>query len=258
MNDRFEANIGEIGVRENVSHTPGMVGDVPLVGGTNRLADPRVSTVSAENILGADLSCLPLIRTGRHKQLNLDRVFAFANLEADEFEAVVGCHLRRLVGHELAEVVEDASLIHNNVFKLGDLERVIVGNRGADNVVRVFRVRLPEGRFLNNVGLVNDFAAEAKSLESFDGAGLHAIRVAQFEARVALLDDAGGDVGEHRKLSCCQHAGGAGADDQNINLVGQFFGPPDPTPRVGRYEGFRTRIRGSVVVELHDSSFTSL
>ena len=68
----------------------------------------------------------------------------------------------------------------------------------------------------------------------------------------AALHDPGGDVRELGQLGGGEHAGGAGADDQHVHLVGKLVGPVDADaggrldPRVAGYV--------AVVVELHGLS----
>ena len=65
----------------------------------------------------------------------------------------------------------------------------------------------------------------------------------------AALDDAGGDVGELGELRGGEHAGGPGAHDEHVDLVGKLGGPVDADAG-GRLDA---RVTGyvAVVVELH-------
>ena len=69
-----------------------------------------------------------------------------------------------------------------------------------------------------------------------------------------LLDDGGVDVGELGQLRGGDHAGGAGADDEDVDLVSELGGAVDAHAGGGGDPGIGRDV--SVVVELHLSSLT--
>ena len=72
VDDRLEADIGEVSLGDNIGNAPRMVGDLALVGGSDGASDVRSGAVRAEDVLGADLAGLPLVRSCRVEELDLD------------------------------------------------------------------------------------------------------------------------------------------------------------------------------------------
>ena len=101
--------------------------------------------------------------------------------------------------------------------EFADVVGVIGGAGGADDVVGVGRVWFPEAGFGDVVGLADYFFGEAEGLEGFDATGLDAVSLAEFEAACPAFDDAGVDLGELGELGGGNHAGGAGADDEDVH-----------------------------------------
>src|SRR5690606_37397640 len=130
----------------------------------------------------------------------------------------------------LGEVIEDAGLVDDDVPELADGRGIVRRPGDARDVRRVLRVGLPEGRFGDPIRLRLDSLAEAERLEGLHRARLDAVGLSDLEATAALLDDAGIDGGEPRKLRGKQHARRAGADDEDVHLVGELADAVDAVP----------------------------
>ena len=154
------------------------------------------------------------------------------------------------MGHELREVVEHASLVHEQVRELAHAGGVVDGSRRADDVRRVLRVGLPEVHLRDPVGLGDDPLRESERLEGLDAAGLDAVGLPDREPPVATIDDARRDAGKLGQLSRRDHTGRAGADDEHVDEVGEFFRAID----ADTCEGLDARITGHVtaMMELHE------
>ena len=96
---------------------------------------------------------------------------------------------------------------------------------------------LPERHLGDPVRLGDDPLGEAERLEGLDAARLDAVGLPDREPAVAAFDDAGGDVGVLRELRGGEHAGGPGADDEHVDLVGELVGRSIPTPAAGWTRG---------------------
>ena len=118
--------------------------------------------------------------------------------------------------------------------------------------VRVLGVRPPEVHVGDVVRLGDDALGESERLERLDAARLDAVGLTQHEPAVAALDDARRDVRELRQLRREQHAGGAGADDEHVHLVGELGGAVDAGAGGVLDAGLSGDV--SVVVELHGVS----
>ena len=194
--DALGADVREVGVGDHVHHAPGMVGDLALVRGADGLAHARMGAVTADDVFCADRELLALVLARAAAQTHLDGVLALADGEVDELVTVVGGIAGGLAAHELAEVVEDARLVDDQVGELRDTLRVVVGDAAAHNVLRGQRVRGPKGRLGDAVGLVNDLVGEPERREGLDRPGLDTVSVTEFEASAPLLDEASRDLGK--------------------------------------------------------------
>src|SRR6476620_10214281 len=85
----------------------------------------------------------------------------------------------------------------------------------ADDAVPVCVIRLPEGGLVDPIGLLLDPLAEAESLKHLHRAASHAVGLAELQWAGLLLDNAGADVREHRKLGSECQSGRSAADDQH-------------------------------------------
>ena len=197
-----------------------MIGLIPGHLAADGLAYRRVRTVAAHNVLGTNDALVAFSVFYRDSNWVLP---FFAYFEANESPAVIRGDARRALLGKAGKVIQDACLVHNQVRKLGDSKLIIQWTRAADNVVRVLRVLVPEGHLRDLISFIGDFGSEAKSLESFNGAGLDAICLTEFQAMRATLNQASVDVREHRKLCRGNHARGAGAHNEHIHFIGKFF-----------------------------------
>lgn len=203
-----------------------MRGAAADVRASDRLAYAAARAVAPGDVLGTDRALLPRPLTRDVAQRDLDRVLALVvHGESCELDAVVGGDAARAVHRGLGEVVEHARLVDDQVRELADVVGVVGGPRGADDLVRPLGVRAPEVHPADVVGLRDDALGEAERLERLDAPRLDAVCLAEHQAALALLDDARRDIGVLRHLGGEQHAGGAGADDQHIDLVGDVCGP---------------------------------
>src|SRR5699024_1616525 len=160
---------------------------------------------AAHNILGVNDA---LVAIGIfHRDSNWELPF-FAYFEANERPSVIRGDARRALLSKAGEVIQDACLVHDQVWEFGDPKLIIQWARAADNVVRILRILVPEGHLRNLISFIGDFGSEAECLESFNGAGLDAICLTEFQAMRATLNQASVDVREHRKLCRGNHARG--------------------------------------------------
>src|SRR6185437_17057507 len=95
--------------------------------------------------------------------------------EAEELIAVVGRETRRCVPRHLGEVVEHPRLIDDEMWELADPGPVVGQTSGADDVLRVLRIGLPERCLGDAVGLGGDALGEAERLEGLYTARLDAV-----------------------------------------------------------------------------------
>ena len=247
------ADVREVGGGEDVHDAPGVVGLVARHGAADRVAHLAAGAVRAHHVLGPDDALPALVRTGGVRQRHGDRVLALVgDLQAAELQPVVRAHAARGHGHELGEVVEHAGLVDDEMRELADPARVIQGAGAADDVRGVRGVRLPERHLRDAVRLGDDPLGETEGLESLDAAGLDAVGLADREPARPAFHDPGGDARELGQLGCGEHAGGAGAHDQHIYLVGKVCGPVD----AGAGGRLDSRVTGyvAVVVEMHGLS----
>src|SRR5699024_11749858 len=107
--------------------------------------------------------------------------------EIDELDAVVGSDPTRRLDGELGEVVEHAGLVDDEMRELADPVLVVLGPTGADDVLGIVRVRLPDRHLRDVVAVAHGLLGEAECLERFDGTGLDAIGLTDDQTGVALL-----------------------------------------------------------------------
>ena len=117
-----------------------------------------------------------------------------------------------------------ARLVHDDVREIGQAVLDILDAAGAHDVFALGIVGLPEGRLVDPIGLLLQALAKAKTLEHFHRTAGDAVGVAELQRPVALVNDAGGDVGEGRELRGEREAGGTAADDQNIDFRRRLVG----------------------------------
>ena len=187
---------------------------------------------------------------GRVPHPHLDRIVAvFVDGQAEELDAVVGNDPAGTVRGGLGEVVQHPRLVDDEVRELADLERVVLGARRADDVLRVLGVGPPEVHVRDVVRLGHDALGETERLEGLDAARLDAVGLPEHEPAVAPLDDARRDPRELRHLRREQHARGARSDDEHVHLVGQLGRPVEAGAGRVLHAGLSRDV--SVVMELH-------
>src|SRR5574337_181926 len=187
-----------------------------------------VRAVGADDVFRAHDALLPLHLARAVDQRHRDRPVAFgSDLEALEFEPVVGLHPGRRARHHAREIVEHARLVDEDVRVLADAAVVLGLARNPDDARRIRGVGLPEHRLRDLAALGDDLVGESERLEGLDAALLDAVGLADLEPSGAPLDDAGRDAGELRQLRRGDHPGGAGADDQHVDPVRDLVGPVD-------------------------------
>src|SRR5690606_27662335 len=114
----------------------------------------------------------------------------------DELHAIIRHDASWTVSCRLGEVVEHARLVHDEVRELTDLEPVILGAGGANDVAGLLRIWTPEVHIRNVVRLSGDPLGEAEGLEGLDAARLNTVGLPERKTAVSPLDNAGGDIGE--------------------------------------------------------------
>src|SRR5699024_1692688 len=133
--------------------------------------------------------------------------------------------------------------------ELADPVLIVLGPPGADDVLGIVRVRIPERHLRDVVALAHDLLGEAERLECLDGTGLDAIGLTDDQAGIALLDHPSPHPGILRELSGREHSGRSAADDEDVDPTGQVLGAVDAVP-TGRRE---PRVSGhiAVLMEMH-------
>ena len=193
MNGTLGAPVREVSIDDNVHDAPCVIGLVTLERAANGLTDTGLRAIAAHDVLSAYVArvAVDILEVHRHG------VFALPYLKGDEVPAVIWGDSAGCSACVAGEVVQHASLVHNEVGELGD--SVFVVNRActANNLGAVLRIGVPEGHLGDFIGLFRDFLGKAEGLEGFYGAGLDAVGLAQLEAVRTALNDARVDVGEH-------------------------------------------------------------
>ena len=244
------APVREVGVDQYVHHAPGVRGHGADVLAADRLAHPAAGAVAARDVLGADGALLALAGTGGVLHAHLDGVLPLVlDREAHELDAVVGDDAGGAVSGGLGEVVQHARLVHDQVRELADLQPVVLGARGADDVLTVLGVGAPEVHPTDVVRLGDDPLGEPEGLEGLDAAGLDAVGLTELQSAGTALDDARAHSRELRHLGGQQHARGTGADDEHVHLVGEIRRAIDAQSFGGEHAGLAGHV--AVVVELH-------
>jgi hypothetical protein len=141
------------------------------------------------------------------------------------------------------------------VREFADPVLIVEGARGTDDARRVARVRLPERHLGDAVRLRGDALREPERLEGLHAAGLDAVRLPDLEPAAATVDHASRDVRELRELSRGDHAGRAGADDQDVDGVGQFVGAVDADAGGGFDAGIARHVTAVMELGQHASIF---
>src|SRR5690606_14155280 len=106
-------------------------------------------------------------------------------------------------------------------------------------------------RFSDPARLAHQARRQAEGFKHFYGSAGNPVGVAQLKRAVAALDNAGGKAGAGGKLRRQDQTGGARADDQNGDRLGQDF--------QGRFEAWRRVMDFGIAkfvaikVELHGS-----
>ncbi len=252
LDGAFCADVGEVRDGEYVHDPPRVMGLVAGHRAADRFPHLAPCAVRADHVLGPDNPLLALVGAGGMDERHGDRVLPFAHLEAAELIAVVGRHARWRVGHVLDEVVQHSGLVDDEVRELADACGVVQRAGCAGDAGMVGGVRLPERHFGDVVRLSDDPLREAEGLERLDAPGLDAVCLTDDEPPRAALHDTRGNARESGQLGGCEHARGAGAHNEHVNVVGKFGGPVQADaggwldPRVTGYV--------TVVMELHGLS----
>ena len=117
-----------------------------------------------------------------------------------------------------------ARLVHDDVREIGQAVLDVLDAAGAHDVFALRVVGLPEGRLVDPIGLLLQALAKAETLEHFHRTAGDAVGVAELQRPIAQIDDAGRNIGESRELSCERQAGGAAADDENVDFRRRLVG----------------------------------
>jgi hypothetical protein len=127
----------------------------------------------------------------------------------------------------------------------------ILDPAAADDGAGLGRIRLPERRLVDPAGLLHHAFGEAVGVEHLHRAAGDAVGLPQQQPVLLLLDDAGLDVGERRKLGGEIEAGRAAADDQDIDLCRNRAGRAGGANPLRGIGDFRIARLEPVQMELH-------
>ena len=199
-----------------------MVGRIAAKLAADRLAHGAVRPVAADQVAGLDRLDLLLVRRFEPLEGRGHRVSpqARSRLDANVEQAprIVGLEPGRRSAHDVEEEIVHARLIQNDMRKLRQPVLDILDPAAANDGVGLRRIRLPECRLVDPAGLLQHAFAEAIGVEHLHCAAGDAVGLPQQQPALLLLDDAGLDVGECRKLGGEIETSRAATDDQDIDL----------------------------------------
>jgi len=190
----LEADIREVGDGEHIHDAPGVVGEVAVRLGADRIAHQTARTVAADNVLRADRLLGASFQIA-YRGYNRTIAFRF-DLQGDEILAIVRNQSRRRLLHVVQKILEQAGLIDDQVRKLREAVLGVLDAPGAHDRRAILRRRPPEDGFVHPVGLADEFLAQTESLERFDRAAGDAISLTHLERAAAALDKARADIGK--------------------------------------------------------------
>ena len=111
------------------------------------------------------------------------------DLQADEFQAVVGLEPRRRLAHVVEQVLLQARLVDDEVRELRQAVLGVLDATGAHDPRAVLRRRTPEHGLVDPVGLADELLAHAEGLEHLDRAARDAVGLTDLKRAVATLDE---------------------------------------------------------------------
>ena len=162
MDGCLGAPIREVGFNNGVDYAPGVVRLIASHCPANGLAHCRMGTVATHNILGVNNALVALGVFYRDGNWVLPFLIDF---KANEGPTVIRSDARGALLGKACEVIQDASLVHDQVWEFGDSKFIIQGAGATNNVFWLLRILIPERHFRDLIGLIGDFSGEAESLE---------------------------------------------------------------------------------------------
>src|SRR5699024_1643155 len=180
LDGAFGADIWEVGFYQYVHNSPCVIGFVTDGVATDGLTNRRVCTVRTNQILGTNLAGYTLLRSGSVLQGHFggDLMVLIDSL-GNKLVAEIWFHSGWRQFSKFSEVVQNTSLVNDQVRELRNTSWVIQGARGANNIFWILLVRVPKIHFSKPIGLGNDPLSKAEIIECFNRAGLDAIGLAK-------------------------------------------------------------------------------
>src|SRR5699024_5021045 len=214
------APIREVGFNNGVDYAPSVVGLIASHCPANGLAHCRMSTVATHNILGVHNALIAFGVFYRNGNWVLPFLIDF---KANEGPTVIRSDARGALLGKSCEVIQDASLVHDQVWEFGDSKFIIQGSGAANDVLRLLRILIPERHLRDFIGFIGNFGSKTEGLEGLYRPGLDAICLTKRQTVRSTLNQASVDVREHRELRRGNHAGGTRAHDEYVHLFWKLF-----------------------------------
>ena len=189
--------VGEIDVRENIHHAPGMIGGIAFEFETDRGTNGTARAIASDNIMcmnGFGSSAGPI---ESNNQTAIRRRF-----HRNKTASIIGEDVCRRFAHAVKIEIMHTRLVENDMRKFRQPVFDILHPSIADNVFRRRVVRLPERHLVDPAGFPQNALAEAEGVKHLHRAAGDSIGLAPPKRAILLLDDAGFDVRIGRELRC--------------------------------------------------------
>ena len=222
LHGHLVADIGKVGLGQQIHHAPGFVGRVAHQLLAHGFAHCAACAVAAHHVAGSH-------------RLYPARVGGIRSFHA-HCHGVVGCrwvyrHVQQLarvvrlqaaggVAHQLQIKIVNACLVQHHMGELGETVFGVLHPAMAHDVFGLLFVGLPKGHLVDPAGFFQHLLAKVEGLKHLHRAAGNAIGLAQLQWPAFLLDDTGADVGEGRQLRCQRQPRRTAADDEHIHVLG--------------------------------------
>jgi hypothetical protein len=245
LNCRLQADVGEVGDREDIDHTPGVVGDVAPHLETYRLSHDAARSIAADHVAGVDGEAL--IAPG---EPDPNRMAAFRpDVKTFAADPIIGREPVHGAAHDSQQMLEHPRLVDDDMRECRKLVVCVLDAPRTDNPAGIGRVGAPERQLIDPVGLREHTLAHAEGVEHLDRAARDPVGLPELERPGATLHDAGRDPFELSELRGQDEAGRPAADDEHIDLA-LLVQPPHDRRRLNGHDRRVPRVE-AVEVELH-------
>ena len=216
----LEPDVGEVGHRQEVHDTPGLVVTRALRLAADGLAHGAVGTVATDDVLRFDGDLGAVAAAANRRQNRL--VVGLGGLERDELVAVVDLQAARGVPCVLQKEVPQPGLVDDDVRKFRKPVADVLHAPEALDAGGVLRIGPPEVGLVDPVGFCRHSLGQTESLERLDGLAVHTVRPADLQRAGCFLHHAGHDARELGQLSGEEQSGRPGTDDEDVDLARQI------------------------------------